>query len=297
MSTTPAPVPETAPAPPETGPGTDISPAPTDDPPASRVVDPSETPVLSRWQVAIAAVLLGVVAAHVAATFLWVQPATPVRNALAGPLTSYMTPMFQQNWSLFAPNPVQDQYLLEVRGVRADLSTTPWLTPSADELAGLRRSVLPGRDVRLTAELSRSASQAVGALPDAARGYVGWSYHHDAPTRLRDAMAATDGGTVTPAMRTALDYDEVLTAYATQYVLARAPQEVVAYVQYRIVRQTATGYYGEDRGTTTREVTVASGRRPLTTVAGQDAAGFAAHVRGRTAQDAGKAPGTTGGTR
>nr|WP_284295077.1 DUF5819 family protein [Luteimicrobium album] len=200
-------------------------------------------------------------------------------SAVNAPLRSYMLPLFQQNWSLFAPNPVADQYLLEVRGVSKDLTTTPWLTPSADELEGLRHSVLPDRTVRLTSELSRSAARAINGLPDEAEKYVGWNYHYDAWNRLRDDMASTNHGSVSTAIDTALGYDEVLTLYATQFLAATPHDGIdVTYVQYRIVRDQTESYYSTARGTTSRTTVVTSGRRPLETRPGQDRKGFSAFV-------------------
>src|SRR5690625_2115613 len=53
---------------------------------------------------------------HVFATFLCIAPSSPLRDVVPGnALQSYMIPMFGQSWSVFAPEPINGDYRLQIR--------------------------------------------------------------------------------------------------------------------------------------------------------------------------------------
>ncbi|MFJ4094125.1 DUF5819 family protein [Kitasatospora sp. NPDC089913] len=86
----------------------------------------------------LAAAALGL---HFTATALYNTPFNPVRESLAGPLDAYMSPLFAQDWHLFAPNPISEDSGLLVRATVVDGNgesvTTPWAdvtTPHLDKL-------------------------------------------------------------------------------------------------------------------------------------------------------------------
>lgn len=70
----------------------------------------------SRGLVALVALLVaGVVATHLFATFLYNSPPNPVSQRYAAPLRTWMTPLFAQNWQLFAPDPLSEQIDVQAR--------------------------------------------------------------------------------------------------------------------------------------------------------------------------------------
>lgn len=84
----------------------------------------------------VTALALGVVAVaagtHLAFVFLHVAPTNTVSRQHAKTIDSWIYPEFEQNWKLFAPNPLQQNIAVEaradVRGEDGELVTTPGAT-------------------------------------------------------------------------------------------------------------------------------------------------------------------------
>jgi hypothetical protein len=87
----------------------------------------------SRALVAVTAVAVGAVAAvHLAATFLYNAPANQVSQRYSKQVDAWMDPLFQQNWRLFAPNPLSENVAVQVRAsVSPSGRTTGWFDLSA----------------------------------------------------------------------------------------------------------------------------------------------------------------------
>lgn len=85
--------------------------------------------------------------AHLALVFLHVAPSNTVSNQHARTVDGWIYPEFEQNWKLFAPNPLQQNIAVEVRAqVRTsggELVTTDWRDLSAEDGAAIRHSLLP----------------------------------------------------------------------------------------------------------------------------------------------------------
>ncbi|GAB2469836.1 DUF5819 family protein [Streptomyces incanus] len=158
-----------------TGPGVPSDPAPTSFPPAPAPVPagqddsrPSDAPpapdadppppeprtgvaALSLRHRIAAAVAFGIVAAvvcvHIGMTFLHVAPANTVSKGHAEAIEDWIYPEFEQNWKLFAPNPLQQNISVQVRaevltpdgGVR----TTGWYDLSAEDGRAIDGNLLP----------------------------------------------------------------------------------------------------------------------------------------------------------
>lgn len=232
---------------------------------------------IPRWVKVVAGVLSLAAAAHLAVTALWVAPSSVVPRAVSAPLSGYMEPVFQQNWSLFAPTPIRVENSLEVRFLDADLEATDWVDATALELTTLTHHVLPSRAGRPTRALVTDARAQLTRLSPEELAVLGGHYHHDAWPRLREALLAVDGPSSAARIDRVLTYDKVMAAYATE--LARATETAVepAYVQFRIVRQPARPF--ADRGGELPEPTVLTfGRRPMYEFSGQDSESFTAAV-------------------
>ncbi|MEV7519155.1 DUF5819 family protein [Streptomyces sp. NPDC091371] len=99
----------------------------------------------------VAALALGAVAAaacaHLALVFLHVAPSNTVSKQHAKTVDDWIYPEFEQNWKLFAPNPLQQNIAVEVRAqvrtAAGELVTTDWRDLSAEDAAAIRHSLLP----------------------------------------------------------------------------------------------------------------------------------------------------------
>ncbi|MCJ1678634.1 DUF5819 family protein [Streptomyces sp. APSN-46.1] len=99
----------------------------------------------------VTALALGVVAVaacwHLALVFLHVAPSNTLSKRYSAAVDGWIYPEFEQNWKLFAPNPLQQNIAVEARAqVRTDageLVTSDWRDLSAEDAAAIRHSLLP----------------------------------------------------------------------------------------------------------------------------------------------------------
>ncbi|GGT20861.1 DUF5819 family protein [Streptomyces purpureus] len=98
-----------------------------------------------------AAVALAVVAVlacfHVSMVFLHVAPSNTLTKQNGEAIDGWVYPEFEQNWKLFAPNPLQQNISVQVRaevvGAGGTRRTTDWIDLSAEDGAAIRGSLLP----------------------------------------------------------------------------------------------------------------------------------------------------------
>ncbi|GAA3373365.1 hypothetical protein GCM10020367_33010 [Streptomyces sannanensis] len=99
----------------------------------------------------VAAVMLaaiGILAcAHLAMVFLHVAPSNTLSKRHAKAVNAWVYPEFEQNWKLFAPNPLQQniavQARAEIRTPAGDRSTTGWIDLTALDIEKIRGNPLP----------------------------------------------------------------------------------------------------------------------------------------------------------
>ncbi|MGH3516685.1 MAG: DUF5819 family protein [Haloechinothrix sp.] len=103
-----------------------------------------------RWRavvVAAAAVLAAVVATHTGMVFLHVAPSNALSREFAAEIDGYIRPEFQQNWKLFAPDPVHVQRQVHARVAvqRPDgrLVVGDWIDLSAFDDQHIRGNLAP----------------------------------------------------------------------------------------------------------------------------------------------------------
>jgi Family of unknown function (DUF5819) len=133
---------------------------------------------------AFAATVALVVGLHVLVTFLAVAPRGPV-SATAAPLVDrWISPLFGQNWNLFAPNPLADDrgLLVRVRHDRADPGGdfTDLTTPDLD---GIEGHLIPARTTRLSTTAVEQLQRNVRVL----QRYSGAGPDGSCPPRRTDA--------------------------------------------------------------------------------------------------------------
>ncbi|MEV8532191.1 DUF5819 family protein [Streptomyces sp. NPDC051211] len=99
----------------------------------------------------VAALALGAVAVagclHLALVFLHVAPANTVGKRHADAVDEWIYPEFEQNWKLFAPNPLQQNIAVEVRAqvrtAAGERITTGWRDLSAEDGEAIRGNPFP----------------------------------------------------------------------------------------------------------------------------------------------------------
>ncbi|MFD5110886.1 DUF5819 family protein [Streptomyces sp. NPDC058391] len=97
---------------------------------------------------AVALAVIGLLACgHVAMVFLHVAPSNTLTKLHGDAVDDWIYPEFEQNWKLFAPNPLQQNAAVQVRaqvetsdGVR---KTTGWIDLSAADGEAIRGNPLP----------------------------------------------------------------------------------------------------------------------------------------------------------
>ncbi|MFD7687621.1 DUF5819 family protein [Streptomyces sp. NPDC059781] len=103
-----------------------------------------------RYQIGAAvalAVVAVVVCVHLGMTFLHVAPANTVSKKHGGTVENWIYPEFEQNWKLFAPNPLQQdiavQVRAEIRTADGGTRTTGWYDLSAQDGRAIDGNLLP----------------------------------------------------------------------------------------------------------------------------------------------------------
>ncbi|WP_320775548.1 DUF5819 family protein [Streptomyces sp. CRN 30] len=93
------------------------------------------------------AVVAAVVSVHLVMTFLHVAPSNTVTKQHGEAIEEWIYPEFEQNWKLFAPNPLQQnisvQVRAELRTADGGFRTTGWYDLSAADGRAIDGNVLP----------------------------------------------------------------------------------------------------------------------------------------------------------
>lgn len=137
---------------------------------------------------------------HLALVFLHVAPSNTVSKQHAGTVDDWIYPEFEQNWKLFAPNPLQQNIAVEVRTEVRTPGGEPvasgWRDLSAQDGAAIRHTLVPSH-VRQN-ELRRAwdfftSSHDEGNKPIGERGGLSEQYlRRIALNRLADDGVARD---------------------------------------------------------------------------------------------------------
>ncbi|MFJ6085600.1 DUF5819 family protein [Streptomyces sp. NPDC092369] len=142
-------------APPAVAPAEPTAPVPTSAAPPA-FLPPAPDPrtgvaaLSPRYQVAAAlalAVVAVTVCVHLVLVFLHVAPSNTVTKQHGNAIDDWVYPEFEQNWKLFAPNPLQQNIAVQVRAeVHTDdgeVNTTGWYDLSAEDGRAIDGNLLP----------------------------------------------------------------------------------------------------------------------------------------------------------
>jgi hypothetical protein len=191
---------------------------------------------------------------HFALTFAWNSQQTALTDLITPKaLNAYMQPWFQQNWSVFAPDPVSANLSFDVRarvGGADEASATPWYTVTdADIRRGVLHKPIPNRDYLTTFALVDDFYGAFRALPDSAQGVVSQDRTGDSGwlPLVRDDLI--DGGVPQPDADTFSRYEDSAYRLATAVAQARWGSGVTS-VQVRLRQQQVQSFAARAQGPT-----------------------------------------------
>ncbi|WP_306950511.1 DUF5819 family protein [Streptomyces sp. B4I13] len=196
-----------------TGPGPGPGPGPEPGPEldsatASRHLPPrTGVAALSpRYQVGAAlalAVVAVAVCVHVGMVFLHVAPSNTVTKAHGEAIDDWIYPEFEQNWKLFAPNPLQQniavQVRAQIRGGDGGSRTTGWYDLSAQDGRNIDGNLVPSHTQQN--ELRRAwdfftATHDSSARPVGLRGALAETYLRRIVVMRLERGAVDEGGVV-----------------------------------------------------------------------------------------------------
>ncbi|MEV6962822.1 DUF5819 family protein [Streptomyces sp. NPDC051207] len=183
------------------------APAASADPPPAEPPPTDITALSPRYQTGVAlalAVVAAAVCVHLGMSFLHVAPANTVTKQHGQAIDDWIYPEFEQNWKLFAPNPLQQNIAVQVRAeVRTGgggTRTTGWYDLSAQDGRAIDGNLLPSHTQQN--ELRRAwdfftATHDSDNRPVGLRGALSESYlRRIVVLRLDRAGVAGPGGTV-----------------------------------------------------------------------------------------------------
>ncbi|MFF3345868.1 DUF5819 family protein [Streptomyces sp. NPDC002779] len=160
-----------------------------------------------RYQIAAAlalAVVAVAVCVHIGMVFLHVAPSNTVSKQHGSAIEDWIYPEFEQNWKLFAPNPLQQniavQARAEIREPYGEMRTTGWYDLSARDGRDIDGNLLPSHTQQN--ELRRAwdfllATHGSDNRPVGERGELAESYlRRIVVLRLDREDAAGPGGVV-----------------------------------------------------------------------------------------------------
>lgn len=200
-----------------------------------------------------AATLLAAV--HIFFTFLWIAPNSALREIVPGELlTQYMRPMFNQSWSVFAPDPINADFHFDVRAVVATDAgevTTEWVRATEVEQSRAMYALFPPRSSNLATGVASSLVRTWNNLNDESKAVVELNYFKgtDWQQRFNDDMSKNQSSKANTLAY--VDAERVATAYATQVAKAVWGESVVR-VQYRAARQNVVPFEERNNEKATR---------------------------------------------
>lgn len=93
-----------------------------------------------------AAVLVAATLTHLGAVFLYIAPTNTISTAYEKQLNDWVYPYFEQDWKLFAPNPVSENYRVYARVRTGSAQTGPvsaWYDLTAVDYAQIKDNPFP----------------------------------------------------------------------------------------------------------------------------------------------------------
>lgn len=191
-------------------------------------------PSLRSCFIAVAVAIFGL---HLVSVTLAALPPNRYSDAVRDQ-TAYLDPYFNQNWRLFAPNPIAEDRNLLFQGTYLDADgkpvTTSWVDWTDVELDLVRHRLVGGRAGYVTTKLVTPLQSRSAALSTAQRSAVTGSSQTDPPT-FAELAAELEAASTAPATAAGfLRYERAATRLATDVLEARWPDLELTAVRYAI---------------------------------------------------------------
>lgn len=188
------------------------------------------------WLLASAALI------HSLLIMVWVMPDNPTRQAVgAQRLADYVTPYFEQSWSVFAPTPRRGGENVVVRAYVGDIKhldqgkVSPWFDVTADEDARIKYLVNPSRIHTATRRLGGNINAAMAKFSTRQKLLVRGGYVTASPdvlvARLKKLNRSGAGGVAN--IQAFGTHQEMLTRFLSMYARARWGRDVTM-IQYAV---------------------------------------------------------------
>lgn len=196
-------------------------------------------------------VLVVAVSAHTLLIATWVGPSNQVRQAIGNDaLRSYVVPIFEQNWQLFAPDIRSREHSLEIRVSVVDASgdhqITEWLDLVDLENQMIRGNPFPTRMYLASRRVANRINAAGAALNAEQLSQVEANYLTRPVAELRPALLGAGGESAASAttLEAYLTFDEAATGLASVFA-ANVWSGEIEHIQYRIASRAIPAF--EDR--------------------------------------------------
>lgn len=181
--------------------------------------------------------VVAAVVIHTLLIALWVAPMTPMQEELGNErLRSYVMPWFEQNWSIFAPNPRRTAVTFEVRALTEDSDgerqTTEWIDLVEVEDTIVAGNPLGTRTSKITRRIADRMHSARSNMNDAQHQWLEANYVETSVETLRSRLLNVEGGTGIHHVDRYMEADRAATAIASA-VAERTVDGPVIHVQYR----------------------------------------------------------------
>jgi hypothetical protein len=221
-----------------------------------------------------------VLAWHFLLTATWSAAPNAVREIIGqNVLTSYMVPLFQQGWAVFAPNPGASNVSFEVRALvpgasGADPTPTEWFSLTArDHEDAILNHAVPSRLYLNNYILGDRWHGSFLAMKADVRELVGKDYYgSDWLERIQADLLTGMKETSDPAVSTYIEYEQTATGLATAVARARWGDDIVG-VQLRTITTPVVPFTQRlDPNAQVQTSTFTEGWREPLDVAGLDAA-------------------------
>ncbi|MFC1431334.1 DUF5819 family protein [Streptacidiphilus sp. N1-3] len=113
-----------------------------------------DVPAQQRWSLPSRMVLAGAAAVlllatcwHLGTVFLAIAPGNPASHRYSAQISAHVYPEFEQNWQLFAPNPLQDNIAVQARvqtlTAEGGHPQSGWTNLTAHDIAAVRGDLAP----------------------------------------------------------------------------------------------------------------------------------------------------------
>lgn len=185
-------------------------------------------------------VAIAIFALHIASVTLAALPPNRYSDAVRDQ-TAYLDPYFNQNWRLFAPNPISEDRSLLFQGAYVDAegkqATTEWVDWTEVELDLVRHRLIGGRAGYVTSKLVTPLQSRAAALSDAQR-VVATESSPDKPPSFEELAAQLEAASATPTTVAGyLRYERAASRLASDVLEARWPDIELTAVRYAVRSQ------------------------------------------------------------